>query len=29
MAVVLFVILVCVTVFQHLYFSRRTSYDLT
>jgi len=26
---VLFVILVCVTVAQHLYFSRRTSYDLT
>jgi hypothetical protein len=26
---VLFVILVCVTVAQHLYFGRRTSYDLT
>jgi multiple sugar transport system permease protein len=29
MAVVLFVILVSVTVFQHLYFRRRISYDLT
>jgi multiple sugar transport system permease protein len=29
MAVVLFVILVGITVAQHLYFSRRTSYDLT
>jgi multiple sugar transport system permease protein len=29
MAVVLFVILVGVTVVQHLYFRRRVSYDLT
>jgi multiple sugar transport system permease protein len=29
MAVVLFVILVGITVVQHLYFRRRVSYDLT
>ncbi|MGH3596056.1 MAG: sugar ABC transporter permease, partial [Mycobacterium sp.] len=29
MAVVLFVVLVGVTVVQHLYFRRRISYDLT
>jgi len=29
MAVVLFVILVAITLVQHLYFGRRTSYDLT
>jgi len=29
MAVVLFVILVGITVVQHLYFRRRISYDLT
>jgi multiple sugar transport system permease protein len=29
MAVVLFVILVAVTIVQHLYFRRRISYDLT
>jgi len=29
MAVVLFVILVAITIVQHLYFRRRISYDLT